>query len=55
MDKGMKVGWDRMNWEIGIDIYLLLYIKQKINENLLYSTGDSTQCSTVGDLNGKGI
>ena len=31
-----------MNWEIGIDIYTLLYIKQMTNENLLYSTGNST-------------
>ena len=36
-----------MNWEIGIDIHTLLCIKQIINENLLYSTGNSTQCSVV--------
>ena len=30
-----------MNWEIGIDIYTLLCIKQITNENLLYSTGNS--------------
>ena len=36
-----------MNWEIGTDIYTLLGIKQKTNENLLYSTGNSTQCSVV--------
>ena len=38
-----------MNWEIGIDIYTLLtlYIKEITNENLLYSTGNSTQCSVV--------
>ena len=41
-----------MNWEIGIDVYTLLCIKQIANENLLYSTGNSTQCSE-GDLNGK--
>ena len=36
-----------MNREIGIDMYTLrvLCIKQITNENLLYSTGDSTQCS----------
>ena len=33
---------DEMNWEIGIDIYTLLYIKQITNKNLLYSTGNST-------------
>ena len=36
-----------MNREIGIDMYTLrvLCIKQITNENLLYSTADSTQCS----------
>ena len=41
-----------MNWEIGIDIYTLC-IKKITNENLLYSTGNSTQYS--GDINGKEI
>ena len=36
-----------INWEIGIDIYTLLYIKQKMNEDLLYSTGYSTQYPVV--------
>ena len=36
---------DGVNWEIGIDIYTLLCIKQLTNGNLLYSTGNSTQCS----------
>ena len=36
-----------MNWEIGIDIYTLLCIKQITNENLLYSTGNYTQYFTV--------
>ena len=38
-----------MNWEIGIDIYtlLILCIKWITNENLLYSTGNSTQGSVV--------
>ena len=31
------------NWEIGIDIYTPLRIKQITNENLLFSTGNSTQ------------
>ena len=43
--KGGKGGG--MNWEIGIDIYTLLCIKQITNENLLYRTGNSTQCSVV--------
>ena len=46
----MVTKWGReggMNWEIGIDIYAVLYIKQITNENLLYSIGNSTQCSVV--------
>ena len=38
---------DGTNWEIGMNIYTLLYIQQTTNENLLYSTGNSTQCSVV--------
>ena len=34
-------------WVIGIDMYTLLCIKQITNENLLYGTGNSTQCSVV--------
>ena len=38
-----------MNWEIWIDIYTLLIsrMKQVTSENLLCSTGNSTQCSVV--------
>ena len=42
------------NWETGIDIFILLYIKQVTNENLLYSTGNSTQMF-YGNINGKEI
>ena len=28
-----------INWEIGIDIHILLYIKQITNKDILYSTG----------------
>ena len=35
------------NWEIGIDIYTLLYIKQITNKDLLYSTENSTQYSVM--------
>ena len=42
-----------MNWEIGINIDTLLCIKLMTNENLLYSTGNSTQC--CGDPSGKEI
>ena len=49
--QGGKVmgGVGGMNWKIGIDMYtlLILRIKQMTNENLLYSTGNSTQCSEV--------
>ena len=36
-------GKDRggINWDTGIDIYTLLYIKQITNKDLLYSTGNS--------------
>ena len=37
----------RINWEIGIDTYTLLYIKQIANTDLLYSTGDSSQYSVM--------
>ena len=47
--KGEVGGRVGMNWEIGINIYtlLILCIKYITNENLLYSTGNSTQCSVV--------
>ena len=38
-----------MNWETGIDIHTLLFIKQIAEENLLYSTGNSTQYSVVAN------
>ena len=43
--KGWKEGG--MNREMGTDIYTLLCIKQVTNENLLYSSGNSTECSVV--------
>lgn len=44
--KGERWGsW--MNREIRIDVYTLQCIKQIINDILLYSTEDSTQCSAV--------
>ena len=36
-----------INWEIGIDIYTLLYTKQITNKGLLRSTGNSTQYSVM--------
>ena len=46
-------GWGEVNWEIGMDIYTLLYIKQVTNKDLLQSTGNSTQCSVITYM-GKG-
>ena len=44
-----------MNWEVGIDIYTLLTlcIEQITKENLLDSTGNSTQCSVVTKMGRK--
>ena len=36
-------GGDGTNWEIGVDIYTSPCIKQIVNENLLFSTGNSIQ------------
>ena len=36
-----------INWEIGIDIYTHLSIKQITNKDLLYSTGTSTLYSVI--------
>ena len=36
-----------INWEIGIDIYTLLYIKWITNKDLLYSIGNYTQYSVI--------
>ena len=47
------VGVGEMNWEIGINIYTLLYIEQVTNENLLYSTGNPTQCYVVTKMERK--
>ena len=37
---GYQGGKGGINWEIGIDMYTLLYIKQITNKDLLYSTGN---------------
>ena len=41
------------NWEIGIDIYTLLYVKQITNKDLLYSTGNSTRYSVMAYMEKK--
>ena len=45
-DKG-----EGINWEVGTDIYTLLYIKQITNKNLLYSTENTTQYSAFWEKN----
>ena len=49
MDTEAEKAGGRMNWEIWIDIYTLLILctKQKTNENLMFSTENSTQCTVV--------
>ena len=37
--------------DFGIDMYTLLYLKQKTNKDLLYSTGTAA----CNNLNGKGF
>ena len=44
--RGSSLGRE-MSWEIGIDKYTLLDIKQTANKNLLCSTGNSTQYSVM--------
>ena len=41
--------WEGINWEFGINIYTLLYIKQIINRDLCIAQGTllNTQCSEV--------
>ena len=39
-----------MNWDIGIDLYILLCMEQVTSENLPYSMGNSTQCSVVTQM-----
>ena len=40
-------GGEGMDWEFGIDMYTLLYLKQIIKKDLLYSTGNSAQYSVI--------
>ena len=39
-----------INWEIGIDTYALLDIKQITNTDALYNTGNSTQYSVMAHM-----
>ena len=42
-----KVGWEGINYKFGIKMYILLYIKQITNKDLLYSRAYSI---SWGDL-----
>ena len=42
--------WGGTNWETGIDMYTLLYIKQITNRNLPHSTGNSAQYSVMASM-----
>ena len=43
-----------INQEFGINIYILLYVK-RINKDLLYSTGNSTQYSAITYMRKKNL
>ena len=49
--KGERVG-GRMEWEVGVRRYELLYIEWINNKNLLYSTGNYIQYPMINN-NGK--
>ena len=40
-------GCGNINWEFGIDVYTLLYLKYRTNKDLLYMTRNSTQYSVI--------
>ena len=40
---GRKDGEGGIDWEFGIDMYTLLYLKWIINKDLLYNTGNSAK------------
>jgi len=45
---GGREGWGGgIDWEFGVDMYTLLYLKQIISNDLLYSTGNSAQYSAI--------
>ena len=45
-------GREGINWETGIDIHTLLYVRWVTNEDLLYSPGDATQDSVIAYMGG---
>ena len=49
-----EVGREGTDWEFGMDMYTLLYLKWITNKDLLYSTGNAAQYS-INNLSGKRI
>ena len=47
LPKGKHWWGGGISQEFGINIYTLMYIKQIINKDLLYTTGNSTQYSVI--------
>ena len=48
-----REGWEEgIIREFGMDIYTLLYFKWAANRDLLYSTGNSTQCYMAAWMGG---
>ena len=47
-------GEGKTNWEIGIGMYTLPHVKQPVDGNLLYSTGNSAQGSLMTQVCGMG-
>ena len=45
---GETMVWGGINYKNGNNIYTILYIKQIINKDLLYSRGKPTQYSVIG-------
>ena len=44
--RGEKAGGG-IDWEFGIDMYTLLYLKEITNKDLPYNTGNSAQYSVI--------
>ena len=51
MVAGRRVGGN--NREFGMDMYILLYLKEITNRNLFYTTGSSALL--CGSLDGRGV
>ena len=42
-----------IDWEFGMDLYTLLYLKQITKKDLRYSTGNSVQCYLAAWVGGE--